>query len=97
MQAANAGGVAVSGLEMSQNAMRLQWTTEEVDNKLKASPLTKFCPVFVNWRLSCSLEMAVTGSSCGMKSATSTVDCNIHIMQQICVLGSFCQLLRWDI
>lgn len=42
VQAANAGGVAVSGLEMSQNAMRLQWTTEEVDNKLKASPLTSF-------------------------------------------------------
>ncbi|KAA6422213.1 MAG: glutamate dehydrogenase [Trebouxia sp. A1-2] len=34
-KAANAGGVAVSGLEMSQNAMRLQWTSEEVDNKLK--------------------------------------------------------------
>ena len=35
LQAANAGGVAVSGLEMSQNAMRLQWTSEEVDSKLK--------------------------------------------------------------
>jgi glutamate dehydrogenase (NAD(P)+)/glutamate dehydrogenase (NADP+) len=34
-KAANAGGVAVSGLEMSQNAMRLSWTREEVDNKLK--------------------------------------------------------------
>lgn len=34
-KAANAGGVAVSGLEMSQNAMRLQWTSEEVDKKLK--------------------------------------------------------------
>lgn len=33
-KAANAGGVAVSGLEMSQNAMRLSWTAEEVDNKL---------------------------------------------------------------
>ena len=28
---------------MSQNAMRLQWTTEEVDNKLKASSLNKLC------------------------------------------------------
>lgn len=34
-KAANAGGVAVSGLEMSQNAMMLSWTNEEVDEKLK--------------------------------------------------------------
>jgi glutamate dehydrogenase (NADP+) len=34
-KAANAGGVAVSALEMSQNSMRYQWTREEVDNKLK--------------------------------------------------------------
>lgn len=34
-KAANAGGVAVSGLEMSQNGMRLNWTREEVDNRLK--------------------------------------------------------------
>jgi len=33
-KAANAGGVAVSGLEMSQNSQRLAWTREEVDNKL---------------------------------------------------------------
>jgi glutamate dehydrogenase (NADP+) len=35
-KAANAGGVAVSGLEMAQNSQRLSWTTEEVDNKLKS-------------------------------------------------------------
>lgn len=34
-KAANAGGVAVSGLEMSQNSERLSWTFEDVDNKLK--------------------------------------------------------------
>ena len=34
-KAANAGGVAVSGLEMSQNNMRLNWTREEVNDKLK--------------------------------------------------------------
>jgi glutamate dehydrogenase (NADP+) len=34
-KAANAGGVAVSGLEMSQNSMRYSWTFEEVDAKLK--------------------------------------------------------------
>ncbi|HCW77202.1 MAG TPA: NADP-specific glutamate dehydrogenase [Candidatus Marinimicrobia bacterium] len=33
-KAANAGGVAVSGLEMSQNSMRLSWTREEVDQRL---------------------------------------------------------------
>jgi len=34
-KAANAGGVFVSGLEMTQNSMRLSWTKEEVDNRLK--------------------------------------------------------------
>ena len=34
-KAANAGGVACSALEMAQNSMRLSWTFEEVDNKLK--------------------------------------------------------------
>ncbi len=33
-KAANAGGVAVSGLEMTQNSMMLQWTPKEVDDKL---------------------------------------------------------------
>ena len=34
-KAANAGGVAISGIEMTQNSMRLQWTREEVDKKLQ--------------------------------------------------------------
>lgn len=34
-KAANAGGVATSGLEMTQNSMRLSWTSEEVDARLK--------------------------------------------------------------
>ena len=33
-KAANAGGVAVSGLEMAQNSMRIAWTREEVDRRL---------------------------------------------------------------
>lgn len=33
-KAANAGGVATSGLEMSQNSLRLSWTREEVDQRL---------------------------------------------------------------
>lgn len=35
-KAANAGGVATSGLEMAQNSMRYNWTREEVDSKLQA-------------------------------------------------------------
>ena len=34
-KAANAGGVSVSGLEMTQNSMRLQWTNDEVDKRLQ--------------------------------------------------------------
>lgn len=34
-KAANAGGVAVSGLEMTQNSMRFSWTRQEVDNRLR--------------------------------------------------------------
>jgi glutamate dehydrogenase/leucine dehydrogenase len=34
-KAANAGGVAISGLEMTQNSMRLSWTRDEVDSKLQ--------------------------------------------------------------
>ena len=35
-KASNAGGVATSALEMSQNSQRLSWTFEEVDSKLQA-------------------------------------------------------------
>lgn len=35
-KAANAGGVSVSGLEMTQNSQKLSWSSEEVDNKLKS-------------------------------------------------------------
>jgi glutamate dehydrogenase (NADP+) len=34
-KASNAGGVATSGLEMSQNSLRITWTREEVNEKLK--------------------------------------------------------------
>ena len=34
-KAANAGGVATSGLEMAQNSARLSWTREEVDSRLR--------------------------------------------------------------
>ena len=35
-KASNAGGVATSGLEMSQNSERISWTTDQVDEKLQA-------------------------------------------------------------
>ena len=41
-KASNAGGVATSGLEMSQNSLRLSWTFEEVDAKLKNIMVTIF-------------------------------------------------------
>ena len=41
-KAANCGGVAVSGLEMAQNSSRVQWTTEEVDEKLKGIMVKAF-------------------------------------------------------
>ncbi|MEI6857598.1 NADP-specific glutamate dehydrogenase [Psychrilyobacter sp.] len=41
-KAANAGGVATSALEMTQNSQRLSWTFEEVDNKLKDIMLNIF-------------------------------------------------------
>ena len=34
-KASNAGGVATSGLEMSQNSLRLSWTREEIDQRLQ--------------------------------------------------------------
>ena len=34
-KASNAGGVATSGLEMSQNSLRISWTRDEVDERLK--------------------------------------------------------------
>ena len=34
-KASNAGGVATSGLEMTQNSLRFNWTRDEVDQKLK--------------------------------------------------------------
>lgn len=45
-KAANAGGVMVSGFEMSQNSMRLSWTFEEVDQKLKTQMENIFDKVY---------------------------------------------------
>lgn len=45
-KAANAGGVSVSGLEMSQNSLRLSWSKEEVDTKLKDIMINIFHNVY---------------------------------------------------
>lgn len=47
-KASNAGGVATSGLEMSQNSLRLSWTAEEVDEKLHAIMISihKVCVMY---------------------------------------------------
>lgn len=47
-KAANAGGVLVSGLEMSQNSMRLMWDYEEVDQRLKMQMEKIFTEVYKN-------------------------------------------------
>ena len=44
-KAANAGGVATSALEQSQNSMRMSWTFEEVDEKLKDIMVNIFAKV----------------------------------------------------
>ena len=45
-KASNAGGVATSGLEMSQNSMRLSWTREEVDKELHKIMKVYMKPVY---------------------------------------------------
>ncbi len=47
-KAANAGGVSVSGLEMSQNSQKLSWTAEEVDTKLQTimADIHKQCEIY---------------------------------------------------
>lgn len=56
-KAANAGGVATSGLEMSQNSLRLSWSFEEVDEKLKGIMKGIF-----NNAYSASVECGVPGN-----------------------------------
>lgn len=55
-KAANAGGVATSGLEMSQNSMRYSWTFEEVDKRLKDIMVNIFHNIY-----NASVECGVTG------------------------------------
>ena len=54
-KASNAGGVATSGLEMSQNSLRLNWTREEVNQRLK--------DIMLNIHSSC-VEFGKAGKIC---------------------------------
>ena len=56
-KAANAGGVAVSGLEMCQNSMRLAWTFDEVDQRLHQIMLDIFHNIY-----DASVEYGVPGN-----------------------------------
>ena len=79
-KAANAGGVAVSGLEMCQNSMRLLWSREEVEEKLKGIMKDIFDnaqsvrPLRARWTL------------CLLKQGFLHAMCNQHIA--VCVHSS---------
>lgn len=70
-KAANAGGVLVSGYEMSQNSMRLSWTFEEIDMKLQKQMETIFANV-----VSCSIKYG--------NAYNSVLGANISGFEKIC-------------
>lgn len=75
-KAANAGGVAVSGLEMSQNSMRLPWSRKEVDNRLQEimKNIHKTC-VETAERFDCAGNYVVGANIAGfLKVADSMMD-----------------------
>ena len=63
-KAANAGGVAVSGLEQSQNAMRLSWSREEVDQRLQ-DIMTRIHSACVRWGTDGEFVNYVIGANIG--------------------------------
>lgn len=75
-KAANAGGVAVSGLEMSQNAMKLQWTREEVNARLLQIMESIHCSCVKYGRESNTYVNYVKGANIAgfLKVAQATID-----------------------
>ena len=73
-KAANAGGVAVSGLEMSQNSMRYSWTFEEVDAKLKEIMVNIFHNIY-NASVECGVEgdLVVGANIAGFKKVVDAM------------------------
>jgi glutamate dehydrogenase (NADP+) len=75
-KAANAGGVATSGLEMSQNAMKLSWSTEEVDARLHQIMKDIHQQCVINGKLADGYVDYVKGANVAgfVKVATAMVD-----------------------
>ena len=73
-KAANAGGVATSGLEMSQNSMRYAWTFEEVDAKLKDIMVNIFHNIF-NASVECGApgDLVVGANIAGFKKVADVM------------------------
>ena len=73
-KAANAGGVATSGLEMSQNSMRYSWTFEEVDAKLKDIMTNIFHNIF-NASVECGVpgDLVVGANIAGFKKVADVM------------------------
>ena len=73
-KAANAGGVATSGLEMSQNSMRYSWTFEEVDAKLKDIMTNIFHNIF-NASVECGApgDLVVGANIAGFKKVADVM------------------------
>ena len=73
-KAANAGGVATSGLEMSQNSMRYSWTFEEVDAKLKDIMVNIFHNIY-NASAECGVEgdLVVGANIAGFKKVADVM------------------------
>lgn len=82
LQAANAGGVAVSALEMAQNSARLTWSSEEVDAKLKV-------PSLVGTRLGVQVQRQCSASlhECPCLLLCCTVN---HGCGSLCLLSETC-------
>ena len=62
-KAVNAGGVATSGLEMSQNSLRLSWSPEEVDQKLHYIMSSTSRPSLANWLIRMDMKAVLLGAT----------------------------------
>jgi glutamate dehydrogenase (NADP+) len=73
-KASNAGGVAVSGLEMAQNSTRLSWSAEEVENKLKdiMANIFKAC-VNASERYGCGYNLVAGANLAGFEKVANAM------------------------
>merc|ERR1711900_58139 len=82
-KAANAGGVAVSGLEMAQNSARISWTSEEVDEKLKGIMEAAFKNGLETAKKDVEFPSLVAGSNM-LGSLRSLLLCTIRVIGGRC-------------